>query len=71
MLNDDEGDETNDEESDDEEMEMEPEDYETDDEDEEQTSLFMMYQLGLERSSKICFKQYNRVYSVFLLFNDQ
>ena len=59
----------NDEESDDEEMEMEPEDYESDHEDEEQASSFMIYLL-LEISSKTYVKQYNRVYSVFLLFND-
>ena len=31
----------------------------------------MIYLLGLEISSKTYVKQYNRVYSVFLLFNDQ
>ena len=51
-------------------MEMEPGDYEIYGEDEEQASSFMRYLL-LEISSKIYVKQYNRVYSVFLLFNDQ
>ena len=54
-----------------EEMEMESEDYESDDEDEEYTSSFMIYLLRLEISGKTYAKQYNRVCSVFLLFNDQ
>ena len=40
-------------------MEMEPEDYKTDDEDEEYTSSFIIYLLGLQISSKTYFKQYN------------
>ena len=50
---------TNHEESTDEEMEMEPKDYETDDEDEQWTSSFMIYLLGLKISSNIYVKQYN------------
>ena len=63
---------TNVKESDDEEMKMEPEDYETDDEDEKYTSSFIMiYLLGLEVSSETYVKNYNRIYSVFVLSNDQ
>ena len=63
---------TNVKESDDEEMKNEPEDYETDDEDEKYTSSFIMiYLLGLEVSSETYVKNYNRIYSVFVLSNDQ